>query len=286
VDLSFKPRHRITDDQDQKAGVADFALWKAKKPGEPFWNFKLKNQNFPGRPGWHIECSVMSSSYLGLPFDIHTGGVDLIFPHHENEIAQSGGQLAKYFVHHEHLLVNGRKMSKSRHNYLVLADIPSPMAFRYLCLSTHFQSKMNFSFKSLQSAQARLANLTQFARRLQFNAQKVPSKTADYFKQKFKTYLEDNLNLPQALAVLAEMESKNEMSSETLETLRWMDKILGLGLIQPIKPFSQKELNLQRQRNLARQKGDFALSDKLRLQLKKLGINSQDRSRDSLYWRD
>ena len=101
VNLEYDAEARVTDDQDQKEGVADFALWKAQKPGEPAWEFMLDGQKLPGRPGWHIECSAMSSVALGLPFDIHTGGIDLKFPHHENEIAQSGGKLANYFVHNE-----------------------------------------------------------------------------------------------------------------------------------------------------------------------------------------
>ena len=133
VNLDYEAEARDTDDQDQKEGVADFALWKAQKPGEPAWQFVLDGNELPGRPGWHIECSAMSVGALGQPFDIHTGGVDLKFPHHENEIAQAGGTLANYFVHNEFLNVNAEKMSKSLNNFFTLDDVADPLAFRLLC---------------------------------------------------------------------------------------------------------------------------------------------------------
>ncbi|MDP4038413.1 MAG: cysteine--tRNA ligase [bacterium] len=285
ANLDFNPKARVTDDQDQKEGVADFALWKAKVSSEPFWNFKLNGKNLPGRPGWHIECSVMSSKSLGLPFDIHTGGVDLIFPHHENEIAQCGGKLANYFVHNEHLLVDSHKMSKSRHNYHILSDIDDPMAFRYLCLSTHYQSKVDFSFESLTSAHARLKKLQEFTKKLQYNSRPIKSRSANQFKQQFKAAMEDNLHTPNALSALAKLESSGENSKEVLKAIDWANQVLGLNLVEPIKPFGKKELGLQKQRNNARSRGDYNLGDKLRAKLKAIDIESEDTEKGSIYWR-
>ncbi len=188
VNFAENRRARVRNDEYDKDAAQDFALWKFAKPGEPKWNFSLAEfrddaffrENFSaeiaqnadeffanfgaGRPGWHIECSVMSTKNLGQPFDIHTGGVDLIFPHHENEIAQStaAGQpelLANFFVHSEHLLVDGKKMSKSAHNFYVLGDLEKrgfdPLDFRMLVLESHYRSATNFSWTNLAAAKSR-----------------------------------------------------------------------------------------------------------------------------------
>lgn len=159
---------RIDNDEYEKDNVHDFALWKASKESEPSWDFEINGRNMPGRPGWHIECSAMSVKELGQPFDIHTGGVDLIFPHHENEIAQStaSGQedkLANMFFHNEHLLIEGKKMSKSLNNFVTLKDIEdkgfNPMAFRLMVLQSDPHNQANFSWNILQAAQNRYAKL-------------------------------------------------------------------------------------------------------------------------------
>ena len=171
IDLSSS-RERIKNDEYEKDSAADFALWKAQSEGEPAWEAKFIDSDglefsMNGRPGWHIECSAMSQVVLGVPFDIHTGGIDLKFPHHENEIAQSCGALklndfAKTFVHMNHIMVDGRKMSKSLNNFYTLRDIEekgfSPQAFRLLVLSGHYQNETNFSWDILEAAQNRLNN--------------------------------------------------------------------------------------------------------------------------------
>ncbi|MBA3678954.1 cysteine--tRNA ligase, partial [Candidatus Saccharibacteria bacterium] len=166
VDVDYDAQDRVTDDQDQKAGAGDFALWKAQKPGEPEWDFEWVGKNYPGRPGWHIECSVMSTQYLGMPFDIHTGGVDLKFPHHENEIAQCGGSQANFFIHNEFLQVEGEKMSKSVGNITKLSAIKDPLAFRYAVLQAHYRTQMDFSVHALESAHERMNNLRTYADQL------------------------------------------------------------------------------------------------------------------------
>ena len=155
----LKAGARVKQDEYEKKQVSDFALWKAwdKEDGNVFWETEFGK----GRPGWHIECSAMSSKYLGDQFDIHTGGIDLIFPHHENEIAQSEGAsgkkpFVKYWIHNEWLLIEGKKMSKSFGNFYTLRDILnkgySPMSIRYVLLSTHYRQQMNFTFKKLDAA--------------------------------------------------------------------------------------------------------------------------------------
>jgi len=161
-------KNRISNDEYDKESAHDFALWKKARPNEPSWDFELGGKDLTGRPGWHIECSTMSTDLLGQPFDIHTGGVDLIFPHHENEIAQStAGEddkyLAKLFFHNEHLLIDGKKMSKSLNNFYTLHDIKergfSPLAFRLLVLQSTPHNQANFSLKILQAAQNRFDKL-------------------------------------------------------------------------------------------------------------------------------
>jgi len=157
LDLSqLKTGTRALSDEYEKDNLQDFVLWKTTKEKEPSWDFEFKNKNYPGRPGWHIECSAMSKEYLGIPFDIHTGGIDLKFPHHENEIAQSvsgykADKLANFFLHNEHILVDNEKMSKSKNNFFTLEDVENkkfnPLAFRYFCLNSHYRSKLNFTWQ-------------------------------------------------------------------------------------------------------------------------------------------
>ncbi|HEC80710.1 MAG TPA: cysteine--tRNA ligase, partial [Firmicutes bacterium] len=160
---SVKAGARVAKDEYDKEDVRDFALWKFRRPDEPFWSAPFGD----GRPGWHIECSAMSMKYLGETFDIHIGGVDNIFPHHENEIAQSEGATGKkfvrYWLHSEHLIVEGRKMSKSLGNFYTLRDLLSmgynPIAIRYLLLSTHYRKQLNFTFDGLKGAYSTVMRL-------------------------------------------------------------------------------------------------------------------------------
>jgi len=205
---------RVDNDEYDKADARDFALWKAAKDGEPSWPTALG----AGRPGWHIECSVMSMKYLGETFDIHSGGSDLIFPHHENEIAQSeaatGKLFVRYWLHAEHLMVNGQKMSKSLGNFFTLRDLIArgfkPTAIRYLLASVHFRSPLNFTFESLHQAQHSIERLRNFRYRLlneKFPAgEKLELQTqARAAREAFEAALDDNLNTAAALGAIFDL---------------------------------------------------------------------------------
>ena len=212
IDFSgIRPGARVDSDNYDKADARDFVLWKAAKEGEPFWNTPLG----PGRPGWHIECSVMSMKYLGPTFDIHSGGSDLVFPHHENEIAQSeaatGKPFAHTWLHSEHLIVNGEKMSKSLGNFFTLRDLIAkgfkPTAIRYLLASVPFRRPLNFTFDGIHQAQQSLDRLRNF--RFRLTMEKFPpgettelQKAAVKARQTFEEALDDNLNTAEALGAV------------------------------------------------------------------------------------
>jgi cysteinyl-tRNA synthetase len=215
VDLSgIRPGARVDSDKYDKTDARDFALWKAAKQGEPFWETSLG----PGRPGWHIECSAMAMKYLGETFDIHSGGVDLTFPHHENEIAQSeaatGKPFVRYWLHAEHLIVNGEKMSKSLGNFYTLRDLITqghrPSAIRYLLASVPYRKQLNFTFDGLHQAQHSIERLRNFRYRL--SAEKFPAGSnpelqarAQAARQAFEDALDDNLNTAEALAAVFDL---------------------------------------------------------------------------------
>jgi len=202
---------RVDADKYDKSDARDFVLWKAAKEDEPFWETPLGR----GRPGWHIECSVMSMKYLGETFDIHSGGSDLIFPHHENEIAQSeavtGKPFVRFWLHAEHLIVNGEKMSKSLGNFFTLRDLikrgDKPTAIRYLLASVPFRKPLNFTFHGLHQAQQSLDRLRNFRYRL--TMEKFPpgenpevEERAQTARREFEDAMDDNLNTAEALAAI------------------------------------------------------------------------------------
>ena len=202
---------RVAQDEYAKDDVRDFALWKAVKPGEPAWDSPWG----PGRPGWHIECSAMSMKYLGPTFDLHCGGVDLVFPHHENEIAQSesatGQPFVRHWVHSEHLIVDGQKMSKSLGNQYTLKDLVdrgyAARAVRYLFLSVHYRQKLNFTFDSLDGAAGALRRVDEMRFRLSHaEAAGEPdarlAEAAGRLQSDFTAALADDLNAAAALATL------------------------------------------------------------------------------------
>ncbi len=288
---------RISNDEYDKDSAHDFALWKTKKPTEPSWEFVLDDHDLAGRPGWHIECSVMSSQSLGQPFDIHTGGIDLAFPHHENEIAQStaGKDNAVYcsmFIHNEHLLVDGRKMSKSLQNFFTLEDIIAkgfePLAFRLLVLQSHYRTQSNFTWESLEAAQNRLNELRAWADlRHQPSTDSIPKDLDDLFdttRQQIITALQDDLNTPLALAHLNKLVSymltvpiPGVEGNYTDGTLAFLDSLFGLNLAnRPDITRDQKELIHKREK--ARQAKDFKASDQIRNDLLKQGIELRDTS--------
>src|SRR5262249_25743129 len=204
---------RVDVDEYDKADARDFVLWKAKKDGEPGWRSALGE----GRPGWHIECSVMSMKYLGETLDIHAGGVDLIFPHHENEIAQSealtGKQFVRYWLHSEHLIVEGQKMSKSLGNFYTLRDLLekgyAPEAVRYLLASVPYRKKLNFTFEGIKAAATAIDRLRNY--KLRLDTAKLPEGSNPKMWERtesglhaFHNALDEDLNTAEALAATFE----------------------------------------------------------------------------------
>ncbi|HSX27221.1 MAG TPA: cysteine--tRNA ligase [Patescibacteria group bacterium] len=288
---------RIDNDEYDKESVHDFALWKTRKAGEPAWEFKLDGHDLTGRPGWHIECSAMSVDNLGQPFDIHTGGVDLIFPHHENEIAQSTALhsdpiYARYFVHNEHLLVDGKKMSKSLNNFFTLRDIQEkgydPLAFRLMMLQAHYRSQTNFTWDNLEAAQNRLKSLREMA---DLRWQVIEPKDGEASQEDaYKVWIAaiakpllNDLNTPEALAVLSQVENKvkeqlvSSADRQAFELfITQLETTLGLSLFS--EDISKTQKDLLKQRQAARDKKQWAPSDKLRDELiqQNLGIRDTD----------
>ena len=212
MDMSgLKAGNRVVADEYEKEQLADFALWKSwdLEDGEVFWETEVGK----GRPGWHIECSAMSMKYLGKHFDIHTGGVDLIFPHHENEIAQSeaatGEKYVNFWLHNEHLMVEGRKMAKSYGNYYTLRDLLekgyNPIAIRYLLMATHHRQQLNFTFDGLEGAKNALQRLYDFVDNLKLIKGEKDNPEIEEVLQKakkeFEEALDDDLNTSEALGV-------------------------------------------------------------------------------------
>ncbi|MEO8862832.1 MAG: class I tRNA ligase family protein, partial [Candidatus Saccharimonadales bacterium] len=283
---------RINNDEYDKESVHDFALWKVTKPGEPAWEFTLDGKDLLGRPGWHIECSVMSTNNLGMPFDIHTGGIDLIFPHHENEIAQStagGGETyAKYFVHNEHLLVDGKKMSKSLSNFFTLRDIQErgydPLDFRLMMLQAHYRSQTNFTWDNLDAAHNRLQAYRAMAdQRFQLHKEgKVKPTDIEQTKESITQALLSDLNTPLALKHLSEIESS--IDSGGINTtcqdaytnfLEWLDQTLGLNLSSR-DDITEAQKKLLDERQHARNNKAWQTADSLRNDLRLQGIEVLD----------
>lgn len=280
-------KQRISSDEYAKDSINDFALWKVSKKNEPSWSFKLAGKDLSGRPGWHIECSAMSASNLGQPFDIHTGGVDLIFPHHENEIAQStAGKAeplyAKTFCHSEHLLVDGKKMSKSLNNFYTLNDISKKGltfdAFRLFILQAHYRTQTNFTWQNLRSAEIRLSKWLEFA-----DSYWQISQSKKDISSKLITLINNDLNTPVVLAYIDEYFTtlETEHKSPNLKTLKTIDNLLGINLIRP--DISQVQKQLINARFMARKKENWQKSDEIRDQLKDQGIILRDTD-SATYW--
>lgn len=277
---TLKHNARVLADEYSKEDVVDFALWKAVGPDEVGYDSPWGR----GRPGWHIECSEMSQQYLGETFDIHAGGIDLLFPHHENEIAQSEGKTGKkfvnYFVEGEHLLVNGQKMAKSAGNFYKLKDLEDkgfdPLVFRYLCLTAHYRDKLNFTWDSLEAAKNALNNLREIVRDWE-----EPKIGCAEFEKRFNEAINNDLNMPQALAVLWEMVKSDYPTSAKAESVLKMDKVLGLKLDEYIGKkieIPANVLELAEKRENARKSGDFKKADELRKTIKEMGYEIEDTS--------
>jgi cysteinyl-tRNA synthetase len=267
-------------DEYEKEDIRDFALWKAydQSDGDVFWETELGK----GRPGWHIECSVMSTKYLSQPFDIHVGGVDLIFPHHTNEIAQSeaayGKPLANYWLHPEHLLVDNSKMAKSKKNFFTSKDVLDKgydlMAFRYFTLIAHYKSKLNFTWEGLTAAQNALNNLYQTV------ATFDPAGDAlQNFVEEFKQHINNDLDTPNAVAVMWKMLSSDNKTSDKLATLLELDEFLGLRIKEvweAAQTIPEVVKKLAEERETARKDKDYLKSDELRKAIESNGYLVDD----------
>ncbi len=273
---------RVKGDEYDKENVGDFALWKfyTNEDGNVFWETKLGK----GRPGWHIECSAMSTKYLGNQFDIHTGGIDLIFPHHENEIAQSEGinnkKFVNYWIHNEWMMVNGKKMSKSLGNYYTVRDIIqmgyTPLSLRFFYLTAHYRSQLNFTLDNLKGAENSLNRLKNIISEIK-DDKKVNKKYLDLFDKS----MDNDLDTVTALQVLWSL-VRDDKASGKINTIKKMDKVLGLDLLKVEKVIiSSDVVKLVKERENARKNKDWKLADKLRNEIKKKGFKIDDTNEGS-----
>jgi cysteinyl-tRNA synthetase len=319
IDLSgIKPGARVEVDRYEKADARDFALWKAPKPGEHFWETRIG----PGRPGWHIECSTMAMKYLGDTLDIHTGGIDLAFPHHENEIAQSeaatGHRFVRLWLHAEHLIVEGEKMSKSLGNFFTLRDLfargHKPSTIRFLLLSVPYRRQLNFTEESLKQAANSVERIRNFMTRLKASSFSAGSNAATQARvaeaeRDFDRGLADDLNAAVALAAVFDLirdansamdhgELRQQDAVRAIAALEKFDQILnlvvddddeklaklGFGPSQPRMSPSQVD-SLIEERSAARKRRDFQRSDEIRQQLADSGIIVEDIKDGSVRWK-
>ena len=285
----LNPGSRIAEDESKKDPL-DFVLWKSAKEGEPSWDSPWGQ----GRPGWHIECSVMSFQNLGQHFDIHGGGPDLLFPHHENEIAQSecssGSKFANYWLHSGLLKINGEKMSKSLGNFAMLKDLfisYHPEVLRYYLISSHYRSSLNFDPESLNQAKSALTRLYQALASVEGEGGELDQSMVN----QFSVVMNDDLNTPEALSLLFQLAKLINSSSDSIQkikygsTLKELSGILGLLEDDPKTFFqfgatlSDKEIDQQiALRNTARDAKDFQTADQIRDSLIEKGIILDDGS--------
>ncbi|MFA5933709.1 MAG: cysteine--tRNA ligase [Candidatus Paceibacterota bacterium] len=271
---------RIIKDEYEKDDARDFALWKMwdESDGDVFWETSLGK----GRPGWHIECSAMSTKELGNHFDIHTGGIDNMFPHHENEIAQSecatGEHFVNYWMHNAWLLVDGKKMSKSLGNFYTLRDIIekniNPLAFRYLMLMASYRTPINFTWEALVGTETALKRLYNLFLELGEDTGTVNEE----YKNKFKEYLANDLDTPRALTVLWDVIKDEKVpNADRRATVLDLDQVLGLGFSTLKKTIIPEEVQkLIDERESARITKDFNRSDELRKKINDLGFEVKD----------
>jgi cysteinyl-tRNA synthetase len=292
---------------DEKRDPLDFVLWKPKKDGEPYW----ESPWCQGRPGWHIECSVMSKRYLGDTIDIHAGGEDLIFPHHENEIAQSeaanGAEFAHYWMHNGFLNIDNKKMSKSLGNFFTVRDIQEKydlQVLRFFMLSAHYRSPLNFSAELMASAKSGLERIRtagdrllelkeQASGQLTEEEQNLLQGAAEYIK-KFEAAMEDDFNTADAVSAIFELvkyanthvtdQSSKELVEKIYQMMQNLMNILGVDLTTEEDDLDAHVQEMIAKRQQARKDKDFALADQIRDQLLAEGIQLLD-TREGVKWK-
>ena len=307
-DLQSGFRSLQVSGEDQKEDPLDFVLWKPKKEGEPYW----KSPWCDGRPGWHIECSVMSKKYLGEEIDIHAGGEDLVFPHHENEIAQSeccnGVPFAKYWMHNAFLNIDNRKMSKSLGNFRTVREIGEKydlQVLRFFMLNAHYRSPLNFSADLMESSRNALERITEAAARLRDRKAAAAAQEAaeeerklmqeeKAFVTKFEEAMDDDFNTADALAAVFELVkfantnvqegSSAEFAAYTLEVMTKLCDVLGLTLEKKEEILDEEIENLIAERQNARKAKDFARADEIRGLLLEKGSELKD-TREGVKWK-
>lgn len=306
-DLQSGFRSLQVSGEEQKEDPLDFVLWKPKKEGEPYW----KSPWCDGRPGWHIECSVMSKKYLGEEIDIHAGGEDLIFPHHENEIAQSeccnGKIFARYWMHNGFLNIDNRKMSKSLGNFRTVREIAKQydlQVLRFFMLNAHYRSPLNFSADLMESSKNALERIVEAAGRLQDRrdadqremtaGEKELLTAADGFAVKFEEAMDDDFNTADALAAVFELvkfantkvneESTGAFAGYLLDILVRLCDVLGLIVLKKEEVLDEDIEALIEERQAARKAKDFAHADEIRAKLLDMGIELKD-TREGVKWK-
>ena len=307
-DLEGGKRSLLVSGEDQKEDPLDFVLWKPKKEGEPYWESPWCN----GRPGWHIECSVMSKKYLGDEIDIHAGGEDLIFPHHENEIAQSeaanGKPFAHYWMHNAFLNIDNRKMSKSAGNFFTVRDIISkydPQVLRFFMLSAHYRSPLNFSAELMEAAKNGLGRILTAVSNLNFllskaedremtEAEKKLLEEAKVYTARFDEAMDDDFNTADAIAAIFELvkfintntdgESSKAYLSALHEQIWELSDVCGLIVDQKEEMLDADIEKLIEERQAARKAKDFARADAIRNELLEKGIVLED-TREGVKWK-
>ncbi len=304
-------RSLLVTGEDQKEDPLDFVLWKPKKEGEISWCSPWCD----GRPGWHIECSVMSKKYLGEEIDIHAGGEDLVFPHHENEIAQSeaanGKTFAKYWMHNAFLNIDNKKMSKSLGNFFTVRDIQEKydlQVLRFFMLSAHYRSQLNFSAELMEAAKNSLDRILNCADLLKFKANSASGNLSDdekknienskQFVAKFEEAMEDDFNTADAISAIFELvkfinvnvnnESSKEYIDSLYDTLKKLTDILGIILEKAVTKEDADDVaeieSLIAERTAAKKEKNFAKADEIRAKLLEMGIILED-TREGVKWK-
>ena len=308
-DLQGGNRSLLVSGEDQKEDALDFVLWKPKKDGEPYWESPWCN----GRPGWHIECSVMSKKYLGDEIDIHAGGEDLVFPHHENEIAQSeaanGVQFAKYWMHNAFLNIDNKKMSKSAGNFFTVRDIAEKydlQVLRFFMLSAHYRSPLNFSADLMEAAKNGLERMVTCADKLNSyltneniakkitDAEKQLIRDASKYNDRYNEAMDDDFNTADAISVIFELvkfintntdeNSSKEYVETLLKQLTTLADICGLILERKEEIIDQEIEDMIAARQAARKEKNFKLADEIRDSLLQKGIILED-TREGVKWK-